>query len=412
MANKRKKVAGKWLILPTGMQYAKSKNLYVVTSMDGGKRKENYFPITDAGYKDAKALAESIRRDKKKYGQKFGELTDAEKRAVDLWRAYRKECQRAASTFCPIEEVMQRGLEQVRPESITPLFSELANDWLRMMERKEPSPEHLRKRTDKVRRFSDYFQGVRAGNITPEAVQAFIDTLQGKNGSKPAARTVQDYMGCLGHIFSYGVKRGIVKKNPIKAMDKPQVKPEGEPETITTEDAQRILAYACRSKTCRPYLPALLLAMFCGIRPAEVARLRYKDLFPGGRKEVYLSRAITKTNVDRIAKIRPNLAAWLDYTAKSGLHGAPDDFILPGKDEKQQGERYTRNLERVATGAEVRIPRDALRHTAATMICALDGMEDAAGELGNDIKTLQRHYRHAVTKDAAQAFFSIMPPED
>lgn len=410
MANKRKKIGGKWLVLPTGMQYAKGKNLYVVTAFDGGKRKEHYFPTTDDGYKEAKALAQSIRREKKEYGQKFGALTDAEKRAVDLWRAYRKECQKAASPFLPIEEVMQKGLDIVRPESITPLFPELASEYLRMMEGKELSPEHVRKRADKVRRFSEYWKDTRAGNITPEGVQVFLDTIQGKNGGKPAPRTIQDYMVCISHIFRFGVKRGIVKKNPLDAMDKPQVKPEGEPETITAEDAQRILDYACRNKTCLPYLPALLLAIFCGIRPAEIARLKYKDLFPGGRAEVYLSRAITKTSVDRIAKIRPNVAAWLEYAKAGGASCAPDDYILPGVDEKKRNEKYTRTLKRLAAGAGVRIPKDAFRHTAATMICALDGMANAAEELGNDIKTLQKHYRHAVNREDAEDFFCIMPP--
>lgn len=410
MGIKRKKVAGKWVYLPTGVQYSQKKNLYIVTLMDGGKRKERYFPATDAGLNDAKALADSIRKEKKTYGQKFGALTDSEKRAVDLWRAYRDKCQREASVFCSIEEVMKKGLEQVIPESITPLFSELANDYLRMLERKQTSPEHLRKRADKVRRFSAYFQGVRAGNITPAAVQAFIDTISGRNGGEPAPRTVQDYMVCLNHIFRYGVKRGMVKKNPLEAMDKPQVKPSGEPETITPGETKTLFTFACHSEKCRPYLPALLLAAFCGIRPAEIARMRYKDLFPGGRPQVYLSRTITKTSIDRIAKIRPNLAAWLSYTEQQGLHGFSDAFILPGENEKKRTEGYTRNLERLAKGANVTIPRDALRHTAATMICTLDGMEDAATEMGNDIKTLQRHYRRAVTKEEAQEFFSIMPP--
>ncbi len=56
------------------------------------------------------------------------------------------------------------------------------------------------------------------------------------------------------------------------------------------------------------------------------------------------------------------------------------------------------------------IPRDSLRHTAATMIAALEGMGEAAEELGNDIRTLGKHYRHSVPREDAKAFFSILPP--
>ncbi|MBE6418904.1 MAG: hypothetical protein E7031_02110 [Akkermansiaceae bacterium] len=415
MGEKRKKIAGlKWDKLPTGVTREKKRKKYVILAQwtENGERKRKTFPDTEDGVKAAKELIASRKKELNDYGQKFGAISDDEKRALDLWRDYVKACQKEACRYLPCSEVMQIALEQVRPQSITPLFPAMANEYLRSKENENLDKEHLRKIAGKVRRFSEYFADDRAGNITPERVQTFLDTLTGRAGGKPAPRTVQDYMVCLSELFSYGVKRDIVKKNPLDAMDKPQVKSETEPETITTEDTQKILAFACSYTACQPYLPALLLALFCGVRPAELGRMKYKDLFPGGRAEAYLSRAITKTNVDRIAKIRPNLAAWLNYTAKSGLHGAPDDFILPGETEKKRSENYTRHLKRVATGAGVTIPRDALRHTAATMICALDGMADAAEELGNDIKTLQKHYRHAVTKDEAFAFFSIMPPED
>lgn len=414
MGEKRKKIAGlKWDKLPTGVTREKKRKKYVILAQwtENGERKRKTFPDTEDGVKAAKELIASRKKELNDYGQKFGAISDDEKRALDLWRAYVKACQKEACRYLPCSEVMQIALEQVRPQSITPLFSEMANDYLRMMNRKKVSKEHLRKRADKVRRLSAFFADDRAGNITPERVQTFLDTLTGRSGGTPSPRTVQDYMVCLSHIFSYGVKRGIVAKNPLDAMDKPQVKSETEPETITTGEAEKILQYACRDAKCLALLPGVVLALFCGIRPAEIGRLQYKDLFPGGRYEVYLSRAITKTNRDRIAKIRPNVIAWLEYAKNAGIECAPDDYILPGEDEKKRSEKYTRKLKRLAAGASVRIPKDSFRHTAATMICALDGMVDAAEELGNDIKTLQKHYRHAVHREDAESFFSIMPPD-
>lgn len=412
MKNKKKKILQKWENLPEGVTVKNNngKMYYRVRRYENGKEKSTFYPLTSEGLSDAKKHAERMRRERVHYGNDFGSISDDEKRALDLWRAYVKACQKEACRYLPCSEVMQIALEQVRPQSITPLFPAMANDFLQMMERKEVSKEHLRKTADKVRRFSEYWKDTRAGNITPEQVQAFLDTLTGRGGGKPTSRTVQDYMVCISHIFSYGVKRGIVAKNPLDAMDKPQVKNETEPETITTGEAVKILEYACRDTRCRALLPGVVLALFCGIRPAEIGRLQYKDLFPGGRAEVYLSRAITKTSVDRIAKIRPNVAAWLEYAKAGGISCAPDDYILPGVDEKKRNEKYTRTLKRLAAGAGVRIPKDAFRHTAATMICALDGMADAAEELGNDIKTLQKHYRHAVHREDAEAFFCIMPP--
>lgn len=336
MKEKKAKICGKWERLPEGVSLIKKhgKEKLIARWIEQGEQKSKIYQATKEGLEDAREKVKTMRRERGLYGNDFGSISDDEKRALDLWRAYVKACQKEACRYLPCSEVMQLALEQVRPQSITPLFPELANDFLRMLEKKEVSKEHLRKSADKVRRFSEHWKETRAGNITPEAVQVFLDTIQGKNGGKPAPRTIQDYMVCLSSIFSFGVKRGIVKKNPLAVMDKPQVKNETEPETITTGEAVKILEYACHDTRCRALLPGVVLALFCGIRPAEIGRLQYKDLFPGGRAEVYLSRAITKTSVDRIAKIRSNVAAWLEYAKAGGISCAPDDYILPGVDRK------------------------------------------------------------------------------
>ena len=420
MAQKREKIDGVTVYLPTGVgvEHKKRSNgeeycRIAVRRKEDNKTKRTYFPYTLEGAKDAKALAETIRKEKKEYGQKFGALTDAEKRAIDLWRAYRDECQREACNPVPIEEVMRRALEAVRPQSVTIPFPELANEYLKEMEAKNVSPEHLRKRGDKVRRFSEYFGNQRAGNITPDDVRRFLGTVPGRNGNEPTARTMQDYMTALSHIFKMGVKLGRIDKNPVEALEKPKVRP-SEPETITKETAEKILAFMVSNKGKKNIegLPGLLLSMFCGIRPAELARMKYADIFTAGRNEAYLSRSITKTSVDRRAKIRENLIAWLDYTKKNGVQGAPGDYILPGGTEKQRSDNYTGLLKKIKKNAGVQIPHNALRHTAATMICALDGMADAAEELGHDVRTLQRHYRHSVPREEALAFFNILPPVD
>lgn len=410
MPQKRRKIEGKWVFLPEGVTLEKlrGKQKIVVYREADGKTKREYFPATLEAVKEAAALAASIRREKQTYGQRFGAITDEEKRAIDLWRAYREECEREGCMWEPISDVMRKAIELVRPQTVTPLFPEVSREWLLAMGKKNISPEHLRKRADKERRLATYFDGVRIGNISPDDIQAFLDTLEGREGKEATPRTIQDYMGCIGHIFGYAVKRGIVSKNPIKAMDKPRVKPDKEPETLPPDDVRRVMEYAAKEKRCKLYLPGLVLAMFCGVRPAELARLRHVDLFPGGRPEVYLSRAITKTQFDRRAKLRDNVLAWLRYSLPPSA--APDDFVLPGDTEERRCARYTKLLKRLAEGAGVIIPRDALRHTAATMIAALEGMGEAAEELGNDVRTLARHYRHSVPREDADAFFSILPP--
>lgn len=404
MKEKRVKIAGKWERVPEGVTLMNSKNYLRVRTPE----KWEHFPQTAEGLKAASALANSIRKEKQTYGQKFGAITDDEKRAIDLWRAYREECEREGCQWVKMSDVMREAVERVRPQSLTPFFPDVSREWLLAKEQLNLDERHLRKRGHKERRFSKYFAGVRIGDITPDKIQVFLDTVRGRNDNPPAPGTIRDYMVCLGDIFNFAVKRGIVTKNPIEAMDKPRVKHDKDPETLSPDEVRRVMEYAAKENSCKPFLPGLVMAIFCGVRPAELARMRHVDLFPAGRNEAYLSRSITKTAIDRRAKLRENVIAWLHY---AGLpSGEPSEYILPGDDEERRRDRYTRLLKRLAKGAGVTIPRDSLRHTAATMIAALEGMGEAAEELGNDVRTLGNHYRHSVPREEAEAFFSILPP--
>ena len=188
MKEKKAKICGKWERLPEGVSLITKhgKNTLIARWIEQGKPKSKIYPATKEGLEDAKKKVDTMRRERVSYGDKFGAIADDEKRALDLWRAYVKACQKEACRYLPCSEVMQIALEQVRPQSITPLFPEMANDYLAMMTRKEVSKEHLRKRADKVRRLSAFFADDRAGNITPERVQTFLDTLTGRAGGKPS----------------------------------------------------------------------------------------------------------------------------------------------------------------------------------------------------------------------------------
>ena len=410
MKKKKAEIEGKEKRLPENISLVtkRGKEKLRVRWTVGADEREKLFPATLTGLQVATEFIASKKREAQEYGQKFGAITDDEKRAIDIWRAYRDECLREGSKWEPMSDVMREAVERVRPQSLTPFFPDVSREWLLAKEQLNLDERHLRKRGHKERRFSKYFAGVRIGDITPDKIQVFLDTVRGRNDNPPAPGTIRDYMVCLGDIFNFAVKRGIVTKNPIEAMDKPRVKHDKDPETLTPDEVRRVMEYAAKGTRCKPYLPGLVMAMFCGVRPAELARMRHVDLFPAGRNEAYLSRSITKTAIDRRAKLRENVIAWLHY---AGLpSGEPSEYILPGDTEERRCARYTKLLKRLAKGAGVTIPRDSLRHTAATMIAALEGMGEAAEELGNDVSTLGKHYRHSVPREEAEAFFSILPP--
>ena len=61
--------------------------------------------------------------------------------------------------------------------------------------------------------------------------------------------------------------------------------------------------------------------------------------------------------------------------------------------------------------AQLEIPRNALRHTAAIALCVLLGRSKAADILGHSESMLVKHYRRALTEEEAAELVGITPAQ-
>lgn len=138
--------------------------------------------------------------------------------------------------------------------------------------------------------------------------------------------------------------------------------------------------------------------------------MRWSDFRPGGRDEIYLSRLITKTNNARVIPISPALSAWLDYFTKLGFPIGSDKFIIKTEvdTEKCREDRQGAFI-RSARKAGIEIPKNGLRHTAASNLSVTLGKSAAADILGHSERMLIRHYRRAMTAADAEELLSITP---
>lgn len=207
-------------------------------------------------------------------------------------------------------------------------------------------------------------------------------------------------------------------KNPLRSYEIASVKNLEEPETMSVSDSRKLLSELWEHDISA--VPAVAVQMFCGVRNAECARLKWKDL----RREasmLYLAKAITKTTQARNVPIPANLAAWLDaYAARVGVP-APDSYIIGGVREKStlpQNIRERRRLafiqhaiERAAKRVNIYKPQNAFRHTAISAMCVLNNEFLAAQWAGHDRKIQGEFYKAAMSKQEAQDYFGIMPPQ-
>lgn len=146
-------------------------------------------------------------------------------------------------------------------------------------------------------------------------------------------------------------------------------------------------------------LPMVVLAAFCGIRRAELLRLRWCDILPTGY--VLLSSSVTKTRKRRMVPIPPNAIAWLRLCQRGG----DPETVIPRDHARHIAEFYQKS-------GLASPPRNVLRHTAATMMLARgDAPHAVASALGNSVEILESHYKGLASPAEAAEYFSVIPKQ-
>ncbi len=206
----------------------------------------------------------------------------------------------------------------------------------------------------------------------------------------------------LSTLFNYAVRKGILRTNPLTAIDRRHVK-EKEIRPIAPATL-RALLQACRPPTaqelslrdevphiCRQELAMdtsnlaayIAIAAFAGIRPTEITRLRWGDI---NLEDACISvrRTASKTGGTRHVDIHPALHAWL---APLQPHKHPQEALVFGADASLP--RRLRAVRRRA-GFHSGNPwqEDALRHSYASYYL----------KAGGDINKLQLNMGHADCK--------------
>lgn len=160
---------------------------------------------------------------------------------------------------------------------------------------------------------------------------------------------------------------------------------------IMTDEECRQMVAACEKDSERW---AVGLLLWAGIRPqpiyGEIARLDWSAV---GRKEIYISPEVSKTNSDRYIPITPKLREMIKGHPKEGSV-APTDW-----------DRIYKRIR--AAVPSIKGKQDVMRHTFASHYLAAFGETKTKAAMGHTANsdTLFRHYRRAVTERDGKAFF-------
>ncbi|MBR5621586.1 MAG: tyrosine-type recombinase/integrase [Opitutales bacterium] len=193
-------------------------------------------------------------------------LTDAARLTLEL-----KEAAGRGRTINALRKIIKLGEESLARSRLSVSVDKLYRIFLEKKEGWRSRTERDYKQV--MRRIGEQcpeFLRCRARAVTHEQVQALLDSVF------PTAQQRRKGRAILHSIFSYAEKRRWVNFNPVTATTTPRVR-EKEIVPLTLEEVRRLLAAARRCEAGLCLIPFALM-LFGGIRPREMARLRWGDI--------------------------------------------------------------------------------------------------------------------------------------
>jgi integrase len=243
-------------------------------------------------------------------------------------------------------------------------------------------------------RFLEDHPSVAVGDIGTAQIQSWLDGLKREDGKPVSPQTRRNFATVLGGMFEHFRRRGVIAENPCRDLERGSAKAGEDVEFWTVGQVEALLRAASPE-----VLPALVIGCFSGVRTAELARLRWRDV-DLGQRHVEIRAGAAKTASRRLAPIPDNAAEWL-----LGLRGAPDALIFTG-----HSTRLPKLVSEAAKAAGVPRIANGARHSFVTYRAAHTGdVPRTAMEAGNSPAVVHAHYRGLATREEAERYFGIRP---
>ncbi len=248
-----------------------------------------------------------------------------------------------------LRRVLHEGIAAVRAQERTVSFSHAAQESLARRTMAGRRPTTLRDLRHFIRRL------LRLPGLAERPLRA-MDTQECRRALEQAfagsAHSFRKGRAILHSIFAYGMRQGWCSDNPVAAIEHPVLK-EREIVPLPLRACRKLVAVA-KTPCFRDCLPALSLMLFAGVRPGEVARLRWADV-RCDEGALCIAARHCKTGGARRVELSPALQRLLRR-----LRAASNSRLCP-----PQWSRRWQQLRRAAGFTTGWVP-DILRHTFAS----------------------------------------------
>lgn len=188
-ATKKIKINGALYRLNTGVQVwtrrGKAQLVARIPQSDG-RVETQFFEMSAEGVRLANNAVNQAASEVQTYGTAFGALSALERHAVEVYRAYAKECIGQGVGAMPLQDVLDIGLKKARElTSCVPTFGEVVPEYMEYL-KKNASAKHCEIRGIMLRKICRSWGNKRLHLFTEEDVNAYLAGLQGRHGKEPS----------------------------------------------------------------------------------------------------------------------------------------------------------------------------------------------------------------------------------
>ncbi len=287
--------------------------------------------------------------------------------------------------------IMRAGIAHIRESERTVSFAHAVQASLAARKHRRPSTlADLRSYTGRMVRYGRWATKP-LRSITAQQCRDMLDKIFGHS-----PHVLRKAQAILHSIFAYGRRQQWCDVNPADAVERPPLQ-EQRIEILTPRQIKSLLR-ACDAPEFSPIAPSVKLMLWCGIRPGEVQRLRWKDI-DHHEGVVYIDPSHSKTGGARAVPLRGaarHLALLPPQVRKEDVRIAPSNWA-----------RLWRRV-RLRAGLHT-WQQDALRHTFASLhLKCFHNPPQLQEEMGHrDSRLLRTRYLNMrnLSTSAAQRFF-------
>jgi integrase len=369
-----------------------------------GRRQKRYFATKEAA--DGEALRIKIRKENHGTASKLLSPADEQQAAsaFKLLRDFGSEAQ--------LTEIVGEYLDRLRQRNASKSLSD-AWDTYMVRDDKNFSRVHLKNLKATKKRFESHHSKMVA-DLTAAQIEKCLE------GASPTYRNsmLREIRSVLN--WCMGGSRKWLSSNPADECEFSATAGIGEVAIYTPDQIKNLMKAAVKKHP--EIVPVLAFMTFAGIRPdqedGEIVKLDWSHVLYNDRhhKRIELPGSITKTGKLRSVKIRPALHSWIQWHIKRIEEASPrgtKKVPLSGLVSPEKGTVLRTKIREVFVEAGVDRIQDGLRHTFASYLAPIDGLNIVETELGHQggREILNRHYRTDVRKPVANQFWAIRAPK-